>query len=165
MNIVYTNLKIALWTKDKALRSNLEYPLSEHRILDADSAITSDNLSIFLSDHHADFIFLDADMGRKQTLDMLNAISCSDIRVLSVVFLNTPDQKFVSDLRDRGADAVIRKDRIAEQLSDQMSFLLEHKDELHEKSESIIRKLGHVASLFLTHTPKDAIHLLMGYFI
>lgn len=165
MNVIYSNLKIALWSEDEGIRRKLKKMLSEHQILDVDPEITPNALMDILENNRADFIFLDADKERMKTIDRLNALQNSDCNVLSVVFLSILDQKFVSELKECGADAIIRKDRVSDQLLGYMSFLLEHKDILHARPESTIRRLGHVAALFLTNSPKDAIHLLMGYFV
>ncbi|MGM9636383.1 MAG: response regulator [Eubacteriales bacterium] len=165
MNIVYSNLKITLWTNDEDIRSKLEELLSEHRIWNVDPEITPDALAEKVEDNRSDFVFLDADMGKAQILDRLDALQNAHSKTFSVVLLTQSDQSFVFELKESGADVVIKKECVSDQLMGYMNFLLEHKEVLHDKPESTIHSLGHVARLLLTNSPKDAIHLLMGYFV
>lgn len=163
MNITYTKLEIALHSTDKNFIDRLKPLLTEHivRELDsADSLIDMDRPSV------PDFLILDVD-DREASLSVLDRIGASEIECCPkiIAFMTELDQNFVFELRNRGADAVILKSRLELQLLGQMERLLEETPESISEKRTLRYMLSKSLRVLLTHSPAEAIHILMTYFV
>ncbi len=160
MNVVYANLKIALYTEERSFVQRIADCLSGHTVIHInpnDPSATSKKLF----DSSPDFLFVDADGDPDRALKLV--ISAAPLNRI-IFFMGKLDQRLVLAAKERGADAVLLKetsdDRIRERMEDLLSDPREDETILYETP---IQRAAGVLGILFTHTPRQAIHLIMDY--
>ena len=162
MNVVYANLKVALFTKERSFVQRIRRCLAGHTVLCIDaknpSAAAKD-----LTESNPDFLFVDADGDPERALKLIIPAS-SHSRLFILFFMEKLDQRLALAAKERGADAVLLKENSDERIRERMEDLLSRSGaDDRPFEETTIEKASGVLGILFTHTPRQAIHLIIDY--
>lgn len=163
MNVVYANLKIALFTGERSFAQRIERCLPGHTVLRIDEKDQS--ASRLLTEGPPDFLFVDADGDPERALKLvITAASQSRIRVL--FFMEKLDQRLVLAAKERGADSVLLKENSDERIRERMEDLLSRSGAREAIfTEKPAERASGVLGILFTHTPRQTLHLIMDYLL
>lgn len=158
MNVVYANLKIALFTEERSFVQRISDCLSGHLVQCIDP--TDPSAAKKLIDIGPDFLFIDADGDPDRAMKLVISAAPSN-RIL--FFMGKPDQKLVLAAKERGADAVLLKDASDDRIRERMEDLLSESGEEILFDETHAERCASVLGILFNHTPRQTIHLILNY--